>query len=301
MEGIKPDFLKKGDKVCIVSTARKVSEEEILPAVQVLTNWGLEVLLGDHLYSIDHQFAGTDQERLADIQSAMDDREIKAIFCARGGYGTPRIMDDIQWEGFLNSPKWIIAFSDMTGLLTLCLNKGICSLHAAMPLFFDKPAYSGSVQALRNYLFGGELAYSCEPHYLNRRGKNEGILVGGNLSMVVNNIGTGSAFDPKGKILVVEDIDEYLYHIDRMMVQLKRTGVLKELSGLVVGHFSDMKDNAIPFGENANEIIARNVSDYSFPVMFGFPAGHAPQNMPLPIGAKLKLNVDKQGSVLDFS
>lgn len=298
---VQPAFLKSGDKVALISTARKVSEEEMGPALALLRGWGLEVVLGEHLFFVSHQFAGTDEERCFDLQRAMDDPSVKAIFCARGGYGTPRIIDDIRWSSFLQYPKWIVGFSDVTTLLTTSLAKGVASLHAPLALFFNKPEYLTSIEQTKSLLFGKMPSFAFPFYGLNELGEVKGEVVAGNLSMIVHGIGTTSDFDSTGKILVLEDIDEYLYHIDRMMVQLKRANILPKLSGLVLGHFSDMKDNTVPFGENAYEIIARNAFSYGYPIAFGFPMGHAPQNMPVPVGMKAKLTVTKEGSLLDFS
>lgn len=295
-----PPFLNQNDKVCLLSTARKVSETEIKPAIEILKSWGLEVSLGKNLFEVENQFAGTDEMRLSDLQTAMNDAEIKAMFCARGGYGTPRIIDSLDWSEFKKHPKWIVGFSDVTVLLNAAQNEGVCSLHAPMLLFFDKPEYQVSISALKQTLFGEKLAISASSNVLNKLGTAKGILVGGNLSLIVNNIGTQSAFQSEGKILFLEDIDEYLYHIDRMMLQLKRAGVFSKLAGLVIGHFSDMKDNAIPFGETAYQIIARNVAEYDFPVAFGFQIGHDVQNMPVVVGAHYILDVNEVGATLEI-
>jgi muramoyltetrapeptide carboxypeptidase len=293
-------FLKHNHKVFLLSTARKVSEAEIKPAIEILISWGLEVILGANLFTVENQFAGSDEMRLSDLQHAMNDPEIKAIFCARGGYGTPRIIDLLDWSEFKKYPKWIVGFSDVTVLLNAAQNVGACSIHAPMLLFFDKPEYQVSISALKQTLFGGKLAISASSNALNRKGIAKGILVGGNLSLIVNSIGTPTAFESKGKILFLEDIDEYLYHIDRMILHLKRAGVFSKLAGLVVGHFSDMKDNAIPFGETAYQIIARNVAEFDFPVAFGVQIGHAPQNMPVVVGAKYILDVNEGGATMEI-
>ncbi|MBC7387585.1 MAG: LD-carboxypeptidase [Opitutaceae bacterium] len=297
----KPPYLKRGDKICIISTARKVSAFELEPAIQVLESWDLKIVKGKNLHEEFNQFAGNDEQRLSDLQNALDDPEIKAIFCARGGYGTPRIIDQVYWNKFISNPKWIIGFSDVTVLLNKVQNLGMCSIHAPMLLFFTKEEYQISISLLREYLFGRLSFLNNDPHFLNRTGESTGVLIGGNLSLIVNSIGTGSEFAAAGKILFLEDIDEYLYHIDRMLLQLKRSGVLSQISGLVVGHFTDMKDNAIPFGENAYEIIARNVQEYSYPVAFGFQSGHDVQNFPLPIGNKVKLLVLNEAVKVEFS
>jgi len=286
--------------VCIISTARKVSEEEILPAAKVLQSWGLEVTFGQNLFSECHQFAGSDLQRLSDLQQALDEPNFKAIFCARGGYGTPRIIDFVNWAGFAKSPKWVVGFSDVCTLLAAIQNQGVCALHAPMPLFFARPEYQPSMRALKACLFGEKSLLQAPPHPFNKIGATQGVMVGGNLSMIVNSIGTFTQFDPLGKILFLEDIDEYLYHIDRMMVHLKRAGVLGKIAGLVIGHFTDMKDNTVTFGENSNEIIFRNIADLEIPVAFGFEIGHAPQNLPLVVGQSYLFTVDESGARLEF-
>lgn len=301
MPNVLPAKLKIGDKVCLISTARKVTKAELLPSVEVLSSWGLEVVYGKYLFESDNQFAGSDAFRLSDLQTAVDDPEIKAIFCARGGYGTPRIIDLLDWSEFKKHPKWIIGFSDVTVLLNASQNEGICSVHAPMLLFFDKPDYQTSIEALKRTLFGTADILQAEANALNKQGKATGTLVGGNLSLVVNSIGTPTAFDPEGKILFLEDVDEYLYHLDRMVLHLKRAGILEKLAGLVIGHFSDMKDNAIPFGESAYQIIARNVAEYAFPVAFGCPIGHQAPNMPVVVGANYSLEVSESGVTLEIS
>ena len=295
-----PLFLKQNDKVCLLATARKVSKMELENSVEILTSWGLNVLLGSNIFAVENQFAGSDQLRLFDLQTAMNDPEIKAIFCARGGYGTPRIIDSLDWREFKKHPKWIVGFSDVTVLLNAAQNEMVCSIHAPMLLFFDKPEYQFSITALKQTLFGEMVTISSNPNRLNRKGIAKGILVGGNLSLIVNSIGTPTAFESEGKILFLEEIDEYLYHIDRMILHLKRAGIFSKLAGLVIGHFSDMKDNTIPFGETAYQIIARNVAEFDFPVAFGLPIGHDVQNMPVIVGAHYILDVNEEGASMEI-
>lgn len=295
-----PTFLIPGDRVRIIATARKVSPEEIQPTIQVLESWGLIVETGDCLYAQQHQFAGTDEERRNDLQCALNDPTIKAILCARGGYGTPRIVDGLDWTAFKANPKWIVGFSDITVLLSATLSQGIVSLHAPMALFFAREEYRSSIETMKGLLFGKKPIYPVMAHPLNRNGIASGVLVGGSLTLVTNSIGTLTAFDPCGKILFIEDLDEYLYHIDRMMVHLKRANILSSISGLVVGHFFDMKDNKIPFGKSAYEIIESHVREYDYPVCYGFPVGHEAPNMPLTVGGLSKLTVDEKGTLLEF-
>lgn len=295
-----PPFLVSGDTVRIISTARKVSQEEVTPAIRLLESWGLKVETGKFLYSEHHQFAGTDEEREHDLQSALNDPTIKAIFCARGGYGTPRIIDSMDWSAFKRHPKWVVGFSDMTVLLNTIMNQGFVSMHAPIALFFSRKEYYSSIETLKSFLFGEKPIFNVPAHTQNKNGIAVGSLAGGSLSLLVNSIGTRSNFEPQGKILFLEDLDEYLYHLDRMMLQMKRAEILASISGLVIGHFSDMKDNKIPFGKTAYEIIESHVSEYSYPICYGFPVGHEAPNMPLAVGALSKLTVDANGTLLEF-
>jgi muramoyltetrapeptide carboxypeptidase len=295
----RPDFLKKNDQVAVVATAKKFSAEQLETGLHKLEAWGLRVVPGKNLYKEHHQFAGSDKERLSDLQKALDNKNIKAIFCARGGYGTNRIIDQADLTKFRQNPKWLIGYSDVTILHCLLQREGFQSIHGTMPLLFDKDSYD-SLESLRKTLFGEKIEYTIQADALNRKGKTEGILIGGNLSILQSVIGTPTDFDTRKKILFIEDIDEYLYQLDRMMIHLKRAGKLKNLAGLVVGHFSDMKDNDTAFGKNVKEIILESVREYKFPVCFNFPAGHETENMALRFGAKLKLNVEREKTELSF-
>jgi muramoyltetrapeptide carboxypeptidase len=292
-----PSYLKKGDKIGIIASARKISKEEVQPAVDILNAWGLEVVLGTNVFKEDHQFSGTDKERAEDLQAMLDDVEIKAVISARGGYGTIRIIDKIDFSRFRKEPKWLIGYSDITVLHSHIYNFGIETLHATMPINFMKN--TEATETLRKALFGEKLSYEAALHSLNRNGKAEAELVGGNLSLLYALTGSASDIDTKGKILFIEDLDEYLYHIDRMMISLKRSGKLGQLAGLIVGGMSDMKDNAVPFGKNAEEIIMDAVKEYNYPVCFNFPAGHIDRNLAMVFGRKVKLEV-KGSSVIDI-
>jgi muramoyltetrapeptide carboxypeptidase len=289
-KSIRPPFLKAGDTVGIVAPARKISEQELMPSIKVLQGWGLNVKLGKHIYATHHQFAGADDIRRTDLQVMLDDNEVKAIFSARGGYGALRIIDDIDLTIFKKHPKWIVGYSDVTVLHNhIHTHTGIETLHATMPIDFEKDAES--LELLRKALFGELLSYNDKGNKLNRNGETEGVLVGGNLSLLYALASTPSDIDTAGKILFLEDLDEYLYHIDRMIMQLKRSGKLAKLKGLIVGSFSEMKDNTVPFGKTAEEIIADAVKEYNYPVCFVFPAGHGQKNYPLFLGGKAKLSV----------
>lgn len=296
----RPDILKRGDKIGIVATAKKVSLEEIKPAMDVFQSWGLQVVPGKHLFDSENQFAGSDQSRLEDLQSFIDDPEVKAIICARGGYGTTRLIDSINFSSLLTNPKWIIGFSDITALLFHLYNYNLESIHGIMAGLFHKENREESIESLRKVLFEEKLLFEAGHHYLNRTGEAQGTIIGGNLSIICNLIGTPSDIDYNGVILFIEDLDEYLYHVDRMMVHLKRAGKLGVINGLIIGDMSDMNDNPIPFGKNAYEIIHLHVQDYQFPVCFGFPVGHEATNLAIPCGRQASLSVNKNGSILKF-
>lgn len=292
---IQPPYLQQGDKIAIVATARKISLEEVQPAINLFKSHGLEVVLGENLFAVDNQFAGTDAQRRADLQTAMDDDSIKAIVCARGGYGTVRIIDGLDFAKFKASPKWLAGYSDVTALHShIQTNFGIQTLHSTMPLSFptkaDETDKLQSATAMINVLMGQPIKYNLPAHPLNREGKAEGIITGGNLSMLYSLLGSPSDIDTNGKVLFIEDLDEYLYHIDRMMMNLKRNGKLNNLAALLVGGMSDMNDNKVPFGQTAEEIIAEKVAEFNYPVYFNFPAGHIEPNLPIKLGANVKVD-----------
>ena len=289
-----PEKLKIGDKISIISTARKIIIEELSPAIKTLESWGLKVVLGVNLFQEDDQFSGTVEQRTADLQSMIDDNSIKAILCARGGYGTVQIIDAINFTTLKKNSKWIVGYSDVTVLHSHLNNLGIASLHATMPINF-KGNTNESLLSLKNSLFGNLNNVECKAHPLNRFGKIEGDIVGGNLSILYSLLGSQSHIDTEGKILFIEDIDEYLYHIDRIMINLKRNRVLGKLKGLIVGGMSDMNDNAIPFGKTAEQIILKYTKDYDFPVCFGFPAGHLSDNRSIKLGTNSELDISKNG------
>jgi muramoyltetrapeptide carboxypeptidase len=299
---ITPAFLKPGDTVGIVATARKVTRDEIEPAVKTIESWGFSVVCGTNLYAEENQFAGSDELRTTDLQQMLDNTGIKAIICARGGYGTVRIIDKLNFTSFEKHPKWIVGYSDITVLHShIHRHLGIETLHATMPLNFPGDGSSSSaVEALRKTLFGETPDYQFIPAPLSRNGHERGLVVGGNLSILCSLSGTPSELETEGKILFLEDLDEYLYHIDRMMMNLKRGGKLDRLAGLVVGGMSQMRDNTIPFGRTAGQIIADAVKEYKYPVLFGFPAGHQDENLPLILGREAVLDVNTGSGSLTF-
>ena len=294
---LRPPYLKTGDTVILLSTARKVTAEDMAPAVRIFEGWGLKVRLGQTIGLSDHQYAGTDGERLEDFQRAINDPDVRAIICARGGYGTVRIVDDIDWTGLLNHPKWITGFSDMT-YLHVHLNQtlGVQTLHSSVPALFHRNTPE-AIDSIRQHLFGEEVITDIAPHPYNRHGEAKGVLIGGNLSILYSITGTKSGFNTASKILFIEDIDERLYHLDRMMINLKRSGKLHDLAGLIVGGMTAMTDNEVPFGKNAEEIIAEHVSGYDFPVCFDFPAGHIADNRALILGKVTKMKVGETVTV----
>jgi len=289
---IRPACLKKGDKIAIVSPARSISFKEVHQAIRMFIRYDLEVVLGSYVFGKYNQFAGTDDQRCRDFQQMLDDDQIRAIICSRGGYGTVRIIDQLDFSRFCTNPKWIVGYSDAT-VLHAHINKlfGVETLHATMPGNIGKNADDESVESMMDALLGQPIAYEHPTGLLSRKGEAKGVLVGGNLSILNNLAGTISSPDTTGKILFLEDLDEYLYHIDRMMMNLKRSGKLRKLSGLIVGGMSGMKDNPIPFGKTANEIIAEAVKDYSYPVCYDFPSGHLDKNLALIMGRQVHLKV----------
>ena len=294
-----PPALRPGQRVALVSTARKISAAELAPAVATLTAWGLEVVLGASIAADHHQFAGNDDLRRQDFQQQLDDPSIRAILCARGGYGTARIVDGLDFTRFAAHPKWVAGFSDVTVLNTHLLALHHASIHGVMPVLFHQPGGEQALESLRRALFGEAFQpIVVPPHPLNRLGTATGALVGGNLSLLHTVTGTASQVSFAGRILFLEDLDEYLYHIDRMMLHLHRSGQLTGLAGLVVGHFSAMRDNTVPFGIPALEIIDTYARLYDFPVGYGFPVGHEADNRALVVGQNVRLTVDAKGAKL---
>jgi len=293
-----PPRLRKGNIVAVVATARAIDPDTVNAGIELLRGWGLQVITGKSLYQSHHLFAGTDRQRLEDLQLALDNQEVKAIFCARGGYGTTRLLDSINWEGFRRSPKWICGFSDVTSLLSHVHTLGYACLHSSMPqLLVGENAQSDS-DSLRRALFDQEVNLTANPYPENQYGSAEGVITGGNLSLMVHLTGTNSDVDTDGKILLLEEVDEYLYHIDRMMVQLARTGKLRNIRGLIVGHLTRMKEGDLKFGTGAMGIIKSHMGRKSIPIGFGFPFGHASPNLAVPLGIKCNLQVTENGSIL---
>ena len=288
-------FLHAGDRVALAAPARWVRPDEMAPAIAMLEQWGLQVVVPEGLYEQDGQLAGSDAHRAALMQRLLDDPEVKAIICCRGGYGTVRIVDRLDFTRFAQRPKWVVGYSDITVLHShIHHTLGLPTLHATMPVNMhgeETPA----TRTLHDFLFGmerGRAAHSWEPCTLNRGGVAHAPLVGGNLSILYSLLGSGSQVDTSGKILLIEDLDEYLYHIDRMMQALRRAGMLEGLAGLVVGGMSDMHDNSIPFGRSAEQIVLDAMADLPCPIAFGAPFGHlGDNNLAIPLGINYTLEV----------
>ena len=298
-----PPYLKKGDAIGIICPAGYMAMEKVAECIRVLQDeWGYKVKVGKTVGGESATyFSGTDEERLNDFQQMLDDDEVQAVLCARGGYGMGRIIDQVNFKKFKKEPKWIIGYSDITVLHAhLYSNYYISSLHAPMAAAFNDAGYINRyVQSLKNAMEGKWAKYSCDPHELNKTGEAIGELVGGNLALLVNVVGTDSDLKTRGRILFIEDTGEYLYNVDRMFYQLKRNGKLSKLGGLIIGGFTDMKDTDRPFGKSVYELIHDVVKEYNYPVCFGFPVSHDKENYALKIGAGYKLKVGKSKVLLE--
>jgi len=294
-----PPFLKAGDTVALVCTARKFFPEDAKPAIDLLESWGLNVKLGTTIGLDNFQLGGTDSERAADFQAQLDDENVKAIWCARGGYGTVRIIDSLDFTNFKQHPKWIMGFSDVTVLHSQLNVERVASLHSIMP--FTVPTAPEEVkETLRQALFGETISYVIPSKSYDVNGTASGELVGGNISILYSLLGSKSAIDTKNKILFIEDLDEYLYHIDRMMYNIKRNGYFENVKGIIVGSMTDMHDNEIPFGQNEVQIITEIAKDLSIPIAFQFPAGHQKDNRTLILGKQVHFEVNEKEIKLKF-
>jgi muramoyltetrapeptide carboxypeptidase len=296
---IMPQNLKTGDTVAIVATARKMDASTLQPAIKLLESWGLNVILGKTIGLEQNQLAGADWQRAIDFQEMLDNPAIKAIWAAKGGYGTVKIVDRIDFSNFKKDPKWIVGFSDVTVLHSHINTLGFQTIHAMMAISAPS-ATTEAKESLRKVLFGEKLSYTVQHSNFNKLGQAKGELVGGNLSVLYSIQGSVSEIDLTNKILFLEDLDEYLYHIDRMMSNLKRNGSLKNLKGIIIGGMTSMNDNAIPWGKNALEIIQEIVKDLEIPVAYNFPAGHIKDNRALILGRNVTLEVTEKETKLIF-
>ena len=299
-EIIQPPYLKKGDTVAIVAPSGilKNREREVQQAKDLLKNWGLNVVVGDHVFSKANHFAGTDDERCEDLQKVMDDPKISAIWCARGGYGTVRILDKLDYTKFKEHPKWIIGYSDITALHNQLHNNGFQSLHALMcvSLTKDLSDIKETVDTFKSTLFGKPVSYILEGSNDNKIGKATGPLVGGNLTMLHTMLGSDESLDTSRKILFIEEIGEYKYHIDRMLQSMKRAGYFENLGGLIVGDMTKLRKNTTLWGSSIEQLILDALADYDFPIAFNMPAGHEKDNRALVLGKTVTLDVSKDSS-----
>jgi muramoyltetrapeptide carboxypeptidase len=298
-----PPYLSKGSTVGIVSTARKIDSEVIKMVVNMLKSEGFSVKLASNIENEDNQYCGTDDERTKAFQELLDDDSVEAILCARGGYGTVRIIDNINFSEFTKKPKWIAGFSDVTVIHShLNTLHRVSSLHSTMPISMARPDNTSQLESnsqLYQALKGASLHFTFQSSRILNSASFEGEIVGGNLSILYSLLASKSDLDTTGKILFIEDLDEYLYHIDRMMMALKRSGKLDGLKGLIIGTMADMNDNDVPFGKDAFEIITEHASQFDFPVVFNFPAGHSALNYPIRMGMKATVSIN--GETVEFT
>jgi len=300
VNSITPKRLHKKDLVGIAAPGRKITHDELQPALDVLKSWHLEVVLASNIFDIYHQFAGSDDLRAKGFQELLDNPEVKAIICARGGYGCVRIIDKLDFSTLKQKPKWICGYSDITVFHShIFENFGVETIHSSMPINFPNNT-KDALESFRKTLFGEKHTYRIPAHPFNRPGYSKGALSGGNLSLLYALSGTTSDIYTQGKILFIEDLEEYLYHIDRMMMQLKRSGKLQHLAGMIVGGMNNMNDNEVPFGKTAYQIIAEAVEEYDYPLCFDFPAGHIDNNNALIMGREIILNVEEDLATVSF-
>lgn len=294
-----PPYLKKNDKIAIVCPAKKLPKP-IDEAINVLKGWGLQVEIGQTVNASHHQFAGTDELRKSDLQQFLDNPGIKAIVAGRGGYGTIRIIDELDFTAFRQHPKWLVGFSDITVLLSHALAAlNTQSIHAQMPYTFDTSSKE-ALESLKDALFGNNITYFHQSNFTSRSGNTEGTLIGGNLTLLIAVEGSTSEIDFTDKILFIEDVGEHEYAIDRMMRILKRKGKLSKLKGLIVGAFNEIEAETIPFGQTPEEVIWELVKEYDYPVCFNFPTGHIDDNRAMVIGKNVNLEIDNQNVKLKF-
>lgn len=297
-----PPYLKKGDTIGLVCPAGYMPFEKVKTCVETLQVWGYNVKVGNTVGGgSSTYFSGTDAERLADFQQMLDDDEVQALLCARGGYGTGRIIDAIDFKKFRKSPKWIIGYSDITVLHShIYSNFYISTLHAPMAGAFNEEGFRNEyVGSLKNALEGKKIRYTLPAHENNRKGEAVGELIGGNLALLAHLVGTPSDNKTRGRILFLEDVGEYLYNIDRMLIQLKRSGKLARLAGLVFGGFTELKDTERPFGKELIAVLQEAVAEYDYPVCFDFPVSHTDRNFALKTGVGYKLKVGKSKVTLE--
>lgn len=301
----RPPYLKAGDTVAIVAPSGilKHREREVEQAKALLKRWGLHSVVGTHVFNQANHFAGTDDERCEDLQKALDDPKISAIWCARGGYGTVRILDKLDFAKFKKHPKWVIGYSDITALHNAIHNAGVESLHALMcvSLTKDESEIEASISTFQNALLGKPLSYALEGSTYNRTGEASGQLVGGNLTMLHTMLGSETSIDVSDKILFIEEIGEYKYHIDRMLQSLKRAGYFDNCKGVIVGDMTKLRKNTTLWGTSVEQLVLDALSEYDFPIAFNMPAGHEKDNRALILGRTINLEVGKAKTTINFA
>ncbi len=302
---IQPPYLKTGDTVAIVATSGilKNRTDEIDKAKALLSSWGLHAVVGKHVFNQNNHFAGTDAERWKDLQEAMNAPNISAIWCARGGYGAVRILDKLDFTKFNEKPKWLIGFSDITALHNLMHVKGYKSIHAMMctSLQDENENISETIETFRKAIFGESLSYNIKGSNYNKEGLVTAPIVGGNLSLLASMLGSDTSIDTTGKILFIEEIGEYKYHIDRMLQSLKRAGYFEHCAGVLIGDMTRVKRNTTPWGSSTEQLILDVLKDYDFPIAFNMPAGHEKDNRAIYLGKNVEFVVKKEQSTIKFT
>ncbi len=299
-----PPYLKAGDTVAIVAPSGilKNRTKEVEQAKALLKSWGLHAVVGQHVFSKANHFAGTDDERCEDLQKALDNPKISAIWCARGGYGTVRILDKLDFSKFKQNPKWIIGYSDITALHNQIHNEGVESVHALMctSLQDDLSTIKETISTFKDAVFGKPLSYTLKGSTYNKTGTTSGQLVGGNLTMLHTMLGSKTSIDTSGKIVFIEEIGEYKYHIDRMLQSLKRAGYFDNCTGVIVGDMSKMRTNTTLWGTSIEQLVLDALADYNFPIAFNMPAGHEKDNRAMILGRTIQLSVSSEQSKIIF-
>ena len=301
---IKPDYLKSGDTIAIIAPSGVLNNrnQAIENAKKLIVEWGLVPIIGKNIYKKNYHFAGNDKQRLDDLQWAFDHKNIKAIWCARGGYGSIRIVDELNFDQFKKYPKWLIGYSDITVLHNKLNNLGFETIHGMMAVNMEEnqKEINESIESLKNCLFGELKSYHINNNKYNRIGKSSGILVGGNLTLLVAQLGSSSEIDTKDKILFIEEIGEYKYHIDRMLQSLKRAGFFDNCNGVLIGDMSEIKINSPSWGSSVNELIYDVLKPYKFPISFGIQSGHLKHNESLIFGRNIDLDVKASKTIISF-
>jgi muramoyltetrapeptide carboxypeptidase len=301
---IKPDYLKSGDTIAIIAPSGVLNNrnQAIENAKKLIVEWGLVPIIGKNIYKKNYHFAGNDKQRLDDLQWAFDHKNIKAIWCARGGYGSIRIIDQLSFDQFKKYPKWLIGYSDITVLHNKLNNLGFETIHGMMAVNMEEKQkeINESIESLKNCLFGKLKSYHINNNKYNRIGKSSGILVGGNLTLLASQLGSSSEIDTKDKILFIEEIGEYKYHIDRMLQSLKRAGFFDNCNGVLIGDMSEIKINSPSWGSSVNELIYDVLKPYKFPISFGIQSGHLKHNESLIFGRNIDLDVKASKTIISF-